>query len=49
MPKEKRAPGFAKTVSLLAFGLTLMTGASWGVVNGVYALAARFGWSWPCC
>lgn len=47
MPKEKRAPGFAKTVSLLAFGLTLMTGASWGVVNGVYALAARFGWSWP--
>lgn len=41
------APGFAKTVSLLAFGVTLMMGANWGVVNGVYWLAARYGWGWP--
>lgn len=47
MAKERGQAGFAKTVSLLAFGFTLMQGVSWGVVNGVYTLAARYGWAWP--
>ena len=42
----KPLPGFAKTVSLLSFGVTLMLAANWLVVNGIYYLNDRMHWQW---